>query len=499
MNNIRVTAFALAAAVAFAGCASTQVRPDDASNDATADEVKAPLVTGMDKPPLKASAAQMFDAIGKPMENGFGLDVDLDALVRRGIVEDRAEMEGGYSLVQLLAPFVGDATMVKSSLAKPAAELLVYASLVDRTLPFHDVKRLGLWAPLDGEEAEVKDMLQKGVLIIGTEATQVDNKVLLETAATMIRLGAAALSDEKKEGEADAAGGDSAKTPYVMKGDKLCTVVEDEKPALCIYGGDGVIAGGYENSLDQLLAMSSAAAAEAAQPGETAGIQVAPRPGFGGLWVSVKEKGTLVLTTADESNGDATVKVVAHANNPMAAAQVAPIIEMGLMQRLQSRREFDMATSVALQNARKTLEADADAPAALKEVAASMTLESITDPYSVGIMDPDNVKFSKDGDDLVLTLKAPAGYVDHLAITARNMGTLKRRLVIGLATAMSEAAKKGFEKTINENASSAGQDAAAGEEGSASESEQLPGVDVTSAPDTAKAPAKAKAPGKARR
>ena len=138
MKRIALTAlFALATA-----CASAPVTPPT-SDTATGVDSTGVSIARQTTTPLRQQALDLFAAASEA-ERGVSFSLDLDALRARGILSNDPKIAGGYTLVQALAPLVGELTIFKSEWTRPLSELLVHASVVDRAVPFPKVKRLGL-------------------------------------------------------------------------------------------------------------------------------------------------------------------------------------------------------------------------------------------------------------------------------------------------------------------------------------------------------------------
>lgn len=390
-----------------AACASTGTPPPVSAEGAIARARPAAL---------RQQALDLFAAAAQP-EQGLSIDIDLDALRARGILPSDPKIPGGYSFVQMIAPWVGELTTAKSEWVRPLSEMLVYATLLDRTAPFPEIKRLGLYVP--GED--LFDMapgalLAQGVLLLGVEADAVSARSLLENYAALIRAARPALAEIIATPEAQ-----QVRAPAVeLLGDSLCVSEGTATaPLACLLGGEGVYALGAPAALAALQARvtSPAALPEALRFAHLAFADAA----IGRLSIEATGSADLFLT------------VVFDAPTEEASQQLAQMANLILARRAQAQREFEMATALALQNAQRSIAEDGQAPARFKEVASGLTVGALFDPDGAGLMNPDNVALIQDGTRLTLEARVPAAFLDRNIITMRNLNSFELTLYSGLA------------------------------------------------------------------
>lgn len=362
--------------------------------------------------PLRQQALDLFAAAAEP-EQGLSLSIDLDAMRARGILPSEEEIPGGYTFVQMLAPFVGELTTFKSEWTKPLSQMLVHATLLDRAAPFPKIKRLGVYVP--GEElldVALDELLLSGVLLLGVDSDAVSAQALLENYAALIRAARPAIA-------ATAIG--IERVPEVaLQSDSLCLVEGvDKVPVACLLSGDGVYALGSPAALASLQARATA---PAASDGE---LQ------FAHAVFADSKIGRLTIRSAGAT--DLRLTIALDSPTEEASQQLAQVANLVLARRQQAQREFEMATALALQNAQHSIAQDSQAPARLREVASALTVEALFDPHGTDLMNPDNVVLAQAGKQLTLGLRLPAAYLDRNIVTMRNMNALELSLYSGLS------------------------------------------------------------------
>ncbi len=365
--------------------------------------------------PLRQQALDLFAAASQP-EQGLAIDLDLDAMRARGLLPSDPEIPGGASFVQMLAPFMGELTALKSEWARPLSKMLVYATLIDRAAPFPAIKRLGLHvAGEDLFEMDMSALFAQSVLLIGVEADAFSAKALLENYAALAR------AARPEVAELIAGFGAEARAPEVaIQGEALCVVEGQQarEPIACLLGGEGVYALGAPAAI---AALQARVAAPAAVPSELRFARIAFADGeIGRLAIEVAGSADLLLTIALD------------APTVAASQQFAQMANLILARRQQARREFEMATALALQNAQRSIAEDGQAPVQFKEVAAGLTVEAVFDPHGTGLMNPDNESLTQVGTLLTFSARVPAAQLDRNLIAMRNMSALELSFYSGL-------------------------------------------------------------------
>lgn len=362
--------------------------------------------------PLPRQALDLFAAAAHP-DQGLSISVDLDALRARGILPSGEEIPGGYTFVQFIAPFVSELTTFKSEWTKPLSELIVFASLLDRAVPFPEIKRLGVYVP--GEDllnAQIGELLHGSVVLLGIDADAVSARALLENYAALIRAARPALA------AVDA--GDGGLPEVALQSDSLCVVEgEDRAPKACLLGGDGVYALGSPAAIASLKARVTP---PTVGDGE---LQ------FAQMVFADAKIGRLTFRSA--GTDDLTLTIALESPTEEASLQFAQVANLLLARRQQAQREFEMATAIALQNAQQSIAQDAQAPAPLRAMTAGLTVETLFDPHGTDLMNPDNVTLAQTGKLLTFGLRLPAAYVDRSIVTMRNMSAFEFSLYSGLS------------------------------------------------------------------
>ena len=414
-----------AAALTAAGCASTS------ANLQKDEDVLAPANVA----PLSAQAADLFAAASDP-EKGIAVTIDLDAMRKRGLADNVPQKEGGYTLVQLLAPFVREITSVSTDMAKPLAEGLVYASLLDRAIPLPVVKRAGFYLPVDVTgDMTLDEALQEAAILLGVDSSEIDAKTLLADISTALHLKDALFSSNSSEGAAseEAGGGEGAenketKMSFSLEDGMLCAVRGEPASKMCILGGEGVYAVGKSEVLSALRSAEKKPAGD--------------RTEFAHIYFAAPSIGSILLSSTEDADGSLPVTITYEAADREMVQKIAPMAAMALEQRRQAQSEFDMELAMALQNLQKAVAEDGSASERMKKAAADMTLKSITDPYEVGFGGPDAIKFTSEGTHVELSFRIPGGFIDHLSITSYNWrNSLKGQLVSGLMAGAAKAAE----------------------------------------------------------
>ncbi len=400
-------------------------------------------------------ATDLFAAATDP-EKGIAVTFDLDAMRKRGLADNVPQKPGGYTFVQLLAPFVGEATSISSELAKPLAEGLVYASLLDRAIPLPVVKRAGFYLPVDVTgDISFEDSMKEAIILLGVDSSELDAKSLLADVSTAIHLKDVVFSSDDSEKTADAAddsgnaGEEEAGDERVIKQKKdggmsfaledgmLCATRKDASSKMCILGGDGVYAIGKAESLAALRSGEKKPAASQTE--------------FAHIYFAAPEIGSILLTSSEDADGSLPVTITFEAADEETAQKIAPLAVMGMTRRGQALSEFEMELAMALQNLQKAVADDASASERMKKAAADMTIKSITDPYDVGFGKPDAVKVVSEGKHLELSLRIPGAYIDRLSITSYNWrNSLKGQIVSGLAAGAAKAFEMAMDKKKEE-------------------------------------------------
>lgn len=371
-----------------------------------------PSIAGPTALPLRKPAQDLFAAAAQPRPMGISLSIDFDAMRSRGLIPTKEELPGGYTLVQSIAPFIGELTIVSSEWTKPLSEALVFATLIDRAIPFPQIKRLGFF--VQGEQIfdmDFDEVLQKSVLLLGVDTDQVEAKKLLESYAAIVRAARPSLAEIMVAADMEL---DSA--DIVMQGDSLCAIEAAGKaPLACLLGGDGVYALGSPAAIESLAAQAAA------------GTNVAPGPHFARTLLMFEESMRMEILMNGEADLDVAISLDVP-DDEETGQEIVQMANMFMARRQQARREFDMSTALALQNVQHALAQDPKAPAHLKEVAAGLTLDTIYDPYGTGLMNPDNVTLTQVGSQFVLKIHFPDAYVNHAIITSRNASPIAQML-----------------------------------------------------------------------
>ncbi|MDR0965918.1 MAG: hypothetical protein LBM75_05375 [Myxococcales bacterium] len=356
--------------------------------------------------PLAKPALDLFAAAAQLTQPGITLSIDLDALTERGLRKAPMDLQGGYTLVQTIAPFTRELAMLSSSLIKPLSETLVYATLLDRRIPASRIKRLGFFFQgEDFDDLDFDEIVKKGVLLLGLDMGSAEAQALLADYAAIARAAQPAL-DEILIAE------DETPVAFVLapQGDALCAIDQESKEAVaCLLGSEGIYALGSP-SLIEVLKARVPAAASVPQP-----------PHF--VRFSILDPGAPRIELIVDGKTDLDVSVSIEAPDEESAEQVAMASTLFLSSRDQAKREFDMATALSLQNAQRAIASDEKASASLKALASGLTLESIYDPYATGLISPDPLTLTQRGNHFLLKLHLPAAYVDHLIVTGRQ-GTI---------------------------------------------------------------------------
>ena len=415
---------ALTALIALTtACASAPVTPPT-----TTDTVPGAIIARQTTTPLRQQALDLFAAASEA-ERGVSFSLDLDALRARGILSNDPKIAGGYTLVQALAPFVGELTTFKSEWTRPLSELLVHASIVDRAVPFPRIKRLGLYvprvAPLSAS-TRVADVARQSALLIGVEADAAAVQAILSSYAAIVRASRPTVSS---------AIGERGPVPEVALVDGALCVLEgdDRAPLACLLGGDGVYVLGTPQVLDALK--SRGAASDSTRGGGTDTPDATgntPIQFFSLAYADDKVGRVLVRASGSD---DVTLTIALDSPTEATSQQFAQVAHLFLARRQQAQREFAVATAMALQNVQESLRQDAQAPEDLRATVSRLTADAIFDPYNTGLMNPDNVALTQSGKVLTLTARLPAAHVDHHIVTWRNMSAFEFSLYMGLPRA----------------------------------------------------------------
>lgn len=424
MKRIALTAlFALTTA-----CASAPVTPPT-SDTATGVDSTGVSIARQTTTPLRQQALDLFAAASEA-ERGVSFSLDLDALRARGILSNDPKIAGGYTLVQALAPLVGELTIFKSEWTRPLSELLVHASVVDRAVPFPKVKRLGLYvprvAPLSAS-TRVADVARQSALLVGVEADAAAVRAILSSYAAIVRASRPSVSS---------AIGERGPVPEVALVDgSLCVLEGDDRaPLACLFGGDGVYVLGTPQVLDALK--SRGAASDSTRGGGTNTPDATgntPIQFFSLAYADDKVGRVFARAFGDD---DLTLTIALDSPTEAISQQFAQVAHLFLARRQQAQREFSVATAMALQNVQAAIGQDAQAPEDLRAAVSQLTVDAIFDPYGTGLMNPDNVALTQDGKVLTLTARLPAAHVDHHIVTWRNMSAFEFSLYSGLPRAL---------------------------------------------------------------